>query len=84
MSEAMLKKITDALFIDSSNEVYAVLDGASIPILRDKLYEDEPEHVCLYAGDLEPDMEEVAPYLVRLDRGSRFWNWVIEEDWGNH
>ncbi len=84
VSETMRNKLNDALFVDPSSNVYAVLDGASIPLLRDKLYEDDPEYVCLYAGDLEPDMEEVAPYLVRLEQGSPFTDWIISNGWGNH
>ena len=84
MSEEMHKKLNKELFSDSATNVYAVLDGASVPVLRDKFYEEEPEHACLYAGDLEPDMEEVAPYLVRLEQGSRFTDWLISNGWGNH
>ena len=84
MSEEMHKKLNRELFADPETNVYAVLDGASIPVLRDKLYEEEPEHVCLYAGDLEPDLEEVARYLVSLQQGSRFTDWLIISGWGKH
>ena len=84
MSEEMHKKLNRELFVDPETNVYAVLDGASIPVLRDKFYEEEPEHACLYAGDLEPDLEEVAPYLVRLQQGSRFTDWLISNGWGRH
>jgi len=84
LSDTTLKTLNATLFSDETNSIYAVLDGASIPLLRDKLYEHDPEYVCLYAGDLEPDMEEVAPYLVRLERDSPFCHWVLSEGWGNH
>lgn len=29
-------------------------------------------------------MAEVAPYLVQLESGSEFSNWIIEQGWGNH
>ena len=64
--------------------VYAVLDGASIPGLQEKLEEEAPEFACLYAGELAPDMAEVAPYLVKLDPGSPFADWVLTEGWGQH
>lgn len=66
------------------DRIYAVLDGASIPDLRMKLYELRPEHVCLYRGELKPDMAEVAPYLVRMVRGTEFSRWVLAEGWGHH
>ena len=84
MPEELQKLLEQEMFADPATHVYAVLDGAAIPTLRDKLYEEEPEHACLYAGDLEPDLEEVAPYLVRLEPGSRFTTWLIENGWGNH
>jgi hypothetical protein len=65
--------------------VFAVLDGASVPELLDKLYGSlRPEFECLYRGDLEPDLAEIAPYLVRLDAGSEFTDWVLAEGWGKH
>lgn len=72
------------LFADADANVFAILDGASVPDLRDALYRMQPEHVCLYRGELAPDMAEVAPYLVRLERDSEFAEWVIEKGWGNH
>jgi len=64
--------------------VYGVLDGASVPNLLDRLYENEPEHVCLYRGELKPDLAETAPYLVRLSLDTPFTEWVLSQGWGNH
>jgi hypothetical protein len=66
-------------------KTYAVLDGASIPDLRDHLQGDpRPEFVCLYRGELEPDMAEVAPYLVQLEPDTPFTNWLLAEGWAGH
>ncbi len=66
------------LFADSKLNAYAVLDGASNPALLDHLYAAErPEFACLYRGELEPDLAECAPYLVRLEADSPFTQWVI-------
>lgn len=46
--------------------VYAVLDGAINPRLLPTIAEMRPEYRCLWLGELEPAMREVAPYLVRL------------------
>ena len=63
---------------------YALLDGASCSVLLDKLYDDAaPEFACLFAGDLEPDMAEVAPYIARLEPDSDFASWVMS-GWGEH
>jgi hypothetical protein len=75
----------DALLFDGEPaNVFVILDGASIPVLLDKLYADPaPTFECLYRGDLEPDMAEVAPYVVLLDRDSPFFKWVAT-GWGKH
>lgn len=73
-----------ALFAEHGVLAYAVLDGASVPDLPQLLWEHEPQHVCLYRGELEPDLAAMAPYLVRLDRGGEFTNLVLNEGWGEH
>ncbi len=72
------------LLFSEKHKVYAVLDGASVPDLPTKLYEMRPQHICLYRGELEPDIAEVAPYLVRMVPETEFSNWVINEGWGKH
>jgi len=73
------------LFADSILNAYAVLDGASNPALLDHLYDGErPEFACLFRGELAPDMAECAPYLVRLEQGSPFTEWVTTHCLGNH
>ena len=64
--------------------VFAVLDGASIPELRTKIHQMKPINHCLLSGDLEPDMQEVAPYLVRLLPNTPFTEWLLEECSGKH
>jgi hypothetical protein len=72
------------LFADPELNVYAVLDGASAPDLLDHLYGDRPEFYCLFRGELEPDMAEVAPYLVQLAGDAPFTQWLLGEGWGKH
>ncbi len=65
---------------------YAVLDGAACPDLLAKLEEHQPENCCLYAGELDDGVEEVAPYLVQLDPASPFTDWLLDniggKPWG--
>jgi len=84
LTEQMLTKLAQILFTDEQTRVYAILDGASIPNLLSKLDEYQPECECLFAGDLEPDMAEVAPYLVSLFADSPFTEWLLLEGWGKH
>jgi hypothetical protein len=80
----LAQPLYERLFADEAANVYAVLDGASVEELLPKLYDLEPEFECLYRGELEPDMAEVAPYLVRLEPETEFADWVLEEGWGRH
>ena len=69
----------------SDEHVYALLDGASVPKLLDRLYAaPQPQFECLMHGDLAPDVAEVAPYLVALEPESEFAEWVLAHGWGNH
>lgn len=78
--------IEQRLFNDSGLNVFAVLDGASIPNLLAELRGMDPplRFECLYRGALPPDMAEVAPYLVQLEPNISFTNWLIDAGWGNH
>ena len=61
---------------------YALLDGAQNPQLLDWLYAPEgPEFRCLFAGELEGDMAEVAPYLVELQRETPFTEQLLGPAW---
>lgn len=81
--ESLEKSLAAEIFVDGAN-TFAVLDGASVPDLLDKLDQWQPEFVCLYRGELKPDLAEVAPYLVRLEPGSEIAEWILSEGWGNH
>jgi hypothetical protein len=78
------ERLARYLFAAPDVGTFAVLDGASVPDLRMHLFEDEPEHVCLFRGELTPDMAEVAPYLIKLDPHDRFTQWLLHEGWGEH
>ncbi|HEY1204463.1 MAG: DUF4123 domain-containing protein [Bryobacteraceae bacterium] len=83
-----MKSISDEvrgfLFAGDGAGVFAVLDGASVPGLVQKLHQARPEFECLYRGELAPDMAEVAPYLVELEPKAEFTVWVLAEGWGKH
>ena len=80
----IVEAVSSLLFAEPGVSAFAVLDGASIPDLLDKLDELQPEYVCLRRGELKPDLAEVAPYLVRLEPGTEFTRWLLEQGWGNH
>jgi len=85
MSDEKRKSVLrEHLFADPNASVFALLDGASVAGLVQKLWETKPEHYCLFPGELEPDMAEVAPYVVKLDPDAPFTQWVMDGAWGNH
>jgi hypothetical protein len=84
IAEEIVESIGEHLFSDEDVNVFAVLDGASVPGLLDKLYGLSPNFCCLFKGELPPDMAEVAPYLVQLEPGSEFTSWAVGQGWGNH
>jgi len=84
-AEALREELARALFSNSKLVAYAILDGAANPSLLDHLYDGKrPEFECLYRGELEPDMAECAPYIVKLEADTPFCDWLIRQCWGNH
>jgi hypothetical protein len=79
-----MASLATQLFSDPATNVFAILDGASIPDLLDMLYQHYPEFVCLYRGELDPDIAEVAPYLVRLEQKTPVTDWLLTRGWGKH
>jgi hypothetical protein len=82
--EQIVHAVRQHLVATPGSNVFAILDGASIPGLLTSLYRYQPDYVCLYRGEIQPDMAEVAPYLIRLDPSSACTAWIIERGWGNH
>jgi hypothetical protein len=83
-TEASKGGLPEIIFGKGDVPVFAMLDGASAKGLVKKLYELEPEYCCLYRGELPPDMALVAPYLVRMEAGSEFAEYILNEGWGMH
>jgi hypothetical protein len=84
VAETIFPQLEQHLSPPEGASMYAVVDGAATPRLLDKLYGLRPKFECLFRGALEPDMAEVAPYLVRVEPGTPFATWLLESGWGNH
>ena len=82
--KVITQSLVKYLFSQPETNVYAVLDGASVEQLPQLLWEHKPENICLYRGQLEPDMASVAPYLVKLEYDHPFTKLVCEKGWGHH
>ncbi len=80
----MTKEQIESIIFGERALVFGIFDGASIPELPQQIHKMGPPSVCIFRGDLEPDIASVAPYLVNLQPGSAFTNWVLDEGFGKH
>lgn len=83
--KSRIEQLHERLFNEQEAQVYVILDGASIPNLLSSLEENEAEYVCLYRGELEPELAETAPYLVLLKPRISLTTWVLSgfgKHWG--
>lgn len=62
-------------------DVYVLLDAARDEAIIPAVQNSDLEVDCLFSGVLPPDLSRVAPYLVRLRRGTPFPAWLIESAW---
>lgn len=86
MSSPVSEKIADLLWsIPQSDNtyLYAILDGARNEGIYPAVLQSGCEFECLYMGELDPDLAEAAPYLVKLEQGKPFTDWLIDKGWGD-
>ncbi len=79
------EKFHETLFSEPEERVYTVLDGASVPNIVQSLADFNAESICLYRGELDPELEQVAPYLVLLSPDTKLTDWVLSgigHHWG--
>jgi hypothetical protein len=64
--------------------VYAIFDGAIVDELPAKLDQSGLQHVCLFPGQLDPELAAVVPYLVALEDDNPLTQEAIEAGWMAH
>ena len=82
-NDEQTKRLDALIFAETGIQVYALIDGASVPELLSQLHAAQADHCCLFSGDLEPDHAAAAPYLVKLDRATPLTKWLLG-GWGQH
>lgn len=84
MTDEQLARMEEILWPDGPNhDLWMIVDGArTIEIFR-MLLACHLEYACLYSGQLAPELEIAAPYLVQLDHGYRDTHRLIRLAWGN-
>jgi Domain of unknown function (DUF4123) len=65
-------------------QLYAVLDGASIANLPALFSEHRVVNVCLLPGELDPELAQTAPYLAQFQAQSAFAELFLTQGLGNH
>jgi hypothetical protein len=84
MSKNPGRTLAQHLAPKGESSLFAVIDGASAPKLLMALHEKQPDYICLYRGELQPDMAEVAPYLIQLEHDDLITEWILKNGWGGH
>ncbi|WP_437768476.1 DUF4123 domain-containing protein [Sorangium sp. So ce281] len=82
MDGAALDRIVQHLWGAEADLVYAVLDGARDAAISDSVRSSDLPHCCLLAGELGPELAQVAPYLVRLQRSGELTRRLLRLGWG--
>lgn len=62
--------------------VWALLDAARDPRVHDLVSRCYLDKCCLFAGDLSPELERAAPYLVQVSNRDGISNSLLEIGWG--
>ena len=79
------RQLTDVLWptgLPGDLGVWAILDGARDKAIFPAVQRAALQKSCLYAGKLPRELEAVAPYLVRLEKGNEFTNLILDKGWG--
>lgn len=86
MPSANPQKVIDALwssFRGAEAQLYAVLDGARNEGIYSAVLASGCEFECLYRGELEPNLAEAAPYLLKLRKDHPFTYWLVGKGWSD-
>jgi hypothetical protein len=87
MSQPDRQQIIDTLWprrMPADMRVWAVLDGARDARIFTAVGESNYDQCCLYAGKLPWLLARSAPYLVKLEKGDRLTEFILDEGWGNN
>lgn len=66
----------------SNGKLYALIDGASEEELMPMLAELDPPAACLYAPPVQPDLVDIAPYVVLVTDEVQEWLNTRKTPWG--
>jgi hypothetical protein len=64
-------------------DVWMIVDGARDRRIFGILLDSYLTYSCLYHGEIAPELEVAAPYLVQLEYDDKYAQQLIERAWGN-
>ena len=67
----------------AGHEVWMIVDGARDRSIYGVLLDSYLNYSCLYHGEISPELELAAPYLVQLEYDDSYSIKLIERAWGN-
>jgi len=84
MANPFLSHIQEQFWPRSAGrDVWMIADGARDSRIYGMLLDSYLTYSCLYLGDLAPELELAAPYLVQLEYDDRYSRRLIERAYGN-
>lgn len=66
----------------AGRDVWMIVDGARDRAIYGFLLDSYLEYSCLYHGEISPELELAAPYLVQLDYDDSYSTKLIDRAWG--
>lgn len=76
-------RLENYLFDETEGAAFVILDGARWSSLRATLDDEDVVYECLHAGDLDPEVLAVSPYIVELSEEGDFFDILFEHVWGH-
>ncbi len=67
-----------------NTHLYGIIDGASVPDFLPLAKDSVGQYECLFAGELSPEVERAAPYLVELLPRTKLLHKWWSVGWGKH
>lgn len=84
IGQGQFEQLQRIVFNRKDRHVFAVLDGAIIDNLPQRLQQSAPNAMCLFSGDLDPMLAAAAPYLVQLHPDTEITRLVLQDGWDEH
>lgn len=82
IAQAHYDSLRRAVFATPGRAWYAVLDGAQIDGLPERL--KSMESACLFSSGLDPMLEAAAPHVLRIEAESPGCRMALQEGWNQH